>query len=67
MIDVVETRTIWEGVSHVRMDEDDRGTALLRSVATDVATMFDQPERARTTPPSGGLRPLPQIPRPVSE
>jgi hypothetical protein len=44
MVDVTLNRKIWEGVSRVRMDERDRGASLLRSVVTDVATMFEGPQ-----------------------
>ena len=75
MLDVQQGHTIWEGVSLVRMDEDDRGATLLRSVVVDVATMFgespvsDRLGRRESTRTAGGgagyLRPLPQIPKPV--
>ncbi len=44
MVDVALNRKIWEGVSRVRMDDKDRGASLLRSVVTDVATMFEGPQ-----------------------
>ena len=43
MVDVEQDHTIWEGVSRVRLDKNDRGTALLMSVVNDVATMFGGP------------------------
>ena len=77
MRDVGQNHTVWEGVSRVRLDKDDRGIALLRSVANDVATMFEEfpvgerlARRESTRTAGGGagyLRPLPQIPKPVSE
>ncbi len=42
MVDVELNRTIWEGVSLVRLDEKDRGADLLMSVSYDVAEMFGE-------------------------
>jgi hypothetical protein len=50
MVDVALNRKIWEGVSRVRMDDRDRGASLLRSVVTDVATMFEGPPSLRSSP-----------------
>ena len=52
MVDVEQNHTIWEGVSRVRLDENDRGAALLSSVINDVATMFGGP-------PPPDSRPMP--------
>ena len=50
MVDVALNRKIWEGISRVRMDDRDRGASLLRSVVTDVATMFEGPQPLRSSP-----------------
>lgn len=53
MVDAKLNRTIWEGVSHVRIDEKDRGAGLVLSVVDDVATMFDDsPARIETVTPN---------------
>ncbi len=40
LTDVARNQAVMEGVSRVRLDENDRGDALLQSVVDDVATMF---------------------------
>lgn len=64
MVDVAQDQMVWHGLSRVRLDKDDRGIRLLRSVETDVATMFgdlpgnDEPEWQRPTfDDHGGSRP----------
>ena len=42
LVDQEQTRTIWEGVSRVRMDEKDRGASLAQNVTEDVAEMFGE-------------------------
>ncbi len=43
LTDVARNQPIMEGVSRVRLDENDRGTNLQLSVGRDVATMFGVP------------------------
>ena len=42
LTDVARNQAIMEGVSRVRLDENDRDSALLLSVSYDVATMFGE-------------------------
>ena len=48
LVDAELNSTIGEGISHVRMDEKDRGASLVQSVMKDVAEMFGE------TPVRGG-------------
>ncbi len=72
MVDAELNRTIWEGVSLVRIDEKDRSARLARSVVDDVATMFaDPPARIGMVrdpihpyiPASGSRGIIPTVPR----
>jgi hypothetical protein len=65
LMDVARDQAIIEGVSQVRLGENDRGAALLQSVVNDVATMFgESPVRYRAGRwQSGNLRSLPQLPK----
>ena len=51
IVDVARNEAVMEGVSRVRLDEEDRGMSLQISVASDVATMFGaSPVRTDTRP-----------------
>jgi hypothetical protein len=57
LTDVAENQAIMEGVSRVRLDQNDRSASLLLSVSYDVATMFgDSPVRDGRLPPSMARR-----------